>query len=203
MIPVLGSIIFSKWGQISLAVILTAIIVGPWQRYQGYTKEHQKRVQEVAQLNGIIQLGVLRSENLSKKLTLAIDESTKTIKEKDTLLLTKEKELQKRIKENAELKRIVIPTSAVRVFNESIGQPSTGEGTRVPNETKPGVNEATGTARADSAPPNLGTFLGVVVSNNIKHLKCINQVEGLQKVVCGLYAADGQPLDYEVCQASP
>lgn len=202
MIQLLGGVIFSRWGQITIAVLLTAIVVGSWQRYEGYSKEHKKLLEMQQHYLGIIELGELRSKRLSDKLDAAIKESTQALKEKDALLLTKEKELQKRIKENAELKRIIIPVSAARLHNESVGEPPTGTSPRIQDETKPGTNETTGTTRADSALLDLGTFLGVVVSNNLKHLSCISQVEGLQKVVCELYAADGQPLEYETCQAS-
>lgn len=191
---VLG-LLTNRWVQLALAVVATAIFVGSWQRYEGYSKEHKARLEEVAKLNDVITKGAIKAFKLSEATGSALYEAEKLLKEKNERLAKQQIEIQKRIKENEEFKRIIIPDSAVRLLNESASNSSNG-GKQASIQIPAGARVDEASSRPET---NLTQVLSIVAENNSNHLACVEQVGQLQKFVCDLYAADGQPLEYPVC----
>lgn len=197
MIP-LSPLLANRFVQIGIAVVVTALVVGPWSYYKGYKSEHEERLKEVAALQAVIDAGAIKAFRLSEITGSAINAAEEKAKAKTKELDAARKLNKQLLKEHNELlQSIVIPSAAVSVFNESTGQRPNGE-ERVQSQTNAVDDEE---ARAGQV--NLKTLLEVATENNINHQEVIEQVESLQKFVCALYKADGQPLEYPVCQDNP
>ena len=189
----------NRFVQIGIAVVVTALVVAPWSYYKGYKGEHEERLKEVAALQAVIDAGAIKAFRLSEVTGTAIHaaEVKATAKAKELEAARKlNKDLLK--EHNALLQSIVIPSAGVSVFNQSTGNRPTREEPRVQNQTNAVDDED---ARAGQV--NLGQLLEVATDNNINHQEVIEQVESLQKFICALYDADGQPLEYPVCRNKP
>lgn len=190
----LFSLLMNRWVQIAIAIGLTAIIVGPWQRYVGYSKEHKERLIEVAELKDRIAIGEIKAAKLAEAADEAIEESDKRLIEVSAQLEATRQALKVKIKQYEELRRITVPARAVELFNESTNAGvQRGQGIQIKTDSKDDV-------KAGPTETDFASFLEVVVENNLNHLAAIQQVEELQLFICGLYTADGQPLDFEVCK---
>lgn len=192
ILPLILTALNNRYVQLILAVTLTAIVVGTWQRYEGYNKEHKLRIAEVQELNDKITAGAIKAFKLSEASSSAIYQADKLLQQKNKEIAKVSEELKKRIRENEELKSIVIPNSAVRLHNDSIDHRTNQQG--VQNQTIAGDD-----ASASSAKTTLADLIERSAENNINHLACVAQVQSLQLFVCKLYEADGQPLEYPVC----
>ncbi len=192
--PFLMMLLANRWAQLGIAILATALIVGSWQRYIGYSNEHKERLREVAELNDVITKGAIKAFRLSEQATTSIVEENKKLEVVKQQLAKKDTELKKRIRENEELRAIIIPSSAVQLFNDATNNSPAGVGQGVQDSTNRSNDGAT-------SPPatNLATLLEVATENSNNHLACIHQVDSLQGLVCSIYAADGQPLTYDTC----
>lgn len=198
MIPIVP-LLMNRWVQLAAAVVITGIIASGWGYYKGYKNEHEKRLKEVASLQAVIDKGATKAFRLSESTGSAIfaaeQKATKLAKELETVRKVNHYLLKEH---NALLESIVIPNTAVGVFNQSTGQRPSGEGQSIQNKTNAVDDED---ARAGQV--NLRILLEVATDNNINHQEVIEQVESLQKFVCAIYEADGQPLEYPVCRNNP
>lgn len=189
------TLLLNRWVQLGAAVIITALIVGPWQRYQGYSHEHKERLKEVAELNDIITKGAIKAFKLSEASTRSFQEAEDRLQKTNKQLKQTELSLKQRIKENEELRSIILPPIAVELFNSSTNSSTREESTRVQDKTN-----TSNDAKASSTGTNLAVMLEVATRNNLNHLACVAQVQELQSFVCNLFDADGQPLnEFETC----
>ena len=193
------SLLSNRFVQIGIAVVVTALVVGPWAHHKGYKGEHEERLKEVASLQSVIDAGAIKAFRLSEVTGTAIAQAERKAETKAKELEAARKLNKDLLKEHNELlKSIVIPDAGVSLFNRSTGQRTTREEPRIQNQTNAVDDED---ARAGQV--NLGQLLEVATDNNINHQEVIEQVESLQKFICALYDADGQPLEYPVCRNKP
>lgn len=192
----------NRWVQLALAVGITFLVSYSWGRYTGYSNEHKERLTERAQWEAVVEAANAKTQKLQAEFTRVLGEVNNDLVFVNNSLKELQVKNDKLFKENRELlKRIRVPDVATRLLDSASGsvQPETPK-----EQAEQGSNGSTTMSDLLQATEEYNRTLDEVIEvemqNRGNHLNCIAQVNALQTIVCGLYAADGQPLEYESCQ---